>query len=260
MGYTRNKLIVFKDGTLIELINFYRTPTGNGRWDRKSEGLIDFAISTLPPVSANDSYERVIKALASAGSPLNAIYIAPQDGGRTRPDGVEVRWQVTAPASLSDLGDVRRTDIPFFCHDITPHHLRIPYDQNVITSHKCGAIGSARVEVLVPVSDYDEYVKLYTALLAVEPQPSYDENNNSTADSSESISCGVEFAMSSPVSAGVKRPRVWVHAPRNEEDQKWLETRGSGIKSFTVAVEGRQGHGTVFLGNEGVASTVGLEW
>jgi hypothetical protein len=246
---------VFKDGTLIELINFFRPPPGSGRWDHKSPGLIDFAISTLPPVSAKDSYERVVKALAAAGSPLDATYEAPRDGGRKRPDGVQVLWQVTTPTSLHERD--QRTDMPFFCHDITPRHLRIPFDQDAITSHKCGATGSARVEVIVPASKYDAYVKLYAALLAVEPQAA--KGGNSSGSSGDISAQGVEFAMSSPVSAGVQRPRVWVHSPQTKEDEKWLETRGTGIRSFTVAVEGREGHGTVFLGNEGAASTLGLE-
>lgn len=252
-GYSRNKLIVFKDGTLIELINFFKPPPGSGRWDHKSEGLIDFAISTLPPVSAKDSYERVVKDLAAAGSPLDATYEAPRDGGRKRPDGVEVRWQVTTPTSLHKPD--QRTDLPFFCHDITPRHLRIPFDQDAITSHKSGAIGSARVEVVVPAPEYHAYVKLYAALLAVEPQVATDISSGSSSSAQ-----GVEFPMSSPVSAGVKRPRVWVHSPRTEEDKEWLQTRGTGIRSFTVAVEGHEGHGNIFLGNKGAASTIGLEW
>ncbi|KAL1868631.1 hypothetical protein Plec18167_008222 [Paecilomyces lecythidis] len=254
-GSSRNKLVVFKDGTLLELFNFYNPPTEFAHWKDKPEGLIDFAMTTLPPVTAEDVYERVTQGLK--GSSLGVTYEPPKKGGRVRKDGKEVAWQTTRPISTqivvssSSSSSLFRTDLPFFCHDATPRQVRVPFDNEEITTHPCGAIGTAAVEVVVSQGQYDEYIKSYSVVLGSQPQK---------LGAATSAVDGVEFLVGSPVPVGIQRPRVWVHTPGSASDEEWVKERGASIRSFTVAVDGREGRGSVALGEDGVASTVRLEW
>ncbi|GAD98140.1 hypothetical protein ANI_1_2624014 [Paecilomyces variotii No. 5] len=253
-GSSRNKLIVFKDGTLLELFNFYNPPTEFTHWKDKPDGLIDFAMTTLPPVTAEDVHGRITQGFKD--SQLEVTYEAPKKGGRVRKDGQQVAWQTTRPISIesvstetsSSTSSLFRTDLPFFCHDVTPRQVRVPFDNEEITTHPCGAVGTAAVEVVVPEDQYDAYIKSYSVVLGAEPR-----KLGAATD-------GAEFLVGSPVPVGIQRPRVWVHAPRTAIDEEWVRERGASIRSFTVAVDGREGHGSVALGGDGVASTIRLEW
>lgn len=203
-------------------------------------------------MTAEDTFNRISEGLKSSN--LGVTYEAPKNGGRIRKDGQRVAWQTTRAISVeteSSSPPKYRTDLPFWCHDITPHEVRIPFDKDEITTHPSGAIGSAAVEVLVPPEQYDDYIKSYSIVLGAEPQ------NRASATSTVD---GVDFLVGSPVNVGVQRPRVWVHTPGTEVDERWLREHGAGIRSFTVAVKERDGHGSVPLGSDGTASTIHLEW
>jgi hypothetical protein len=44
-------------------------------------------------------------------------------GGRKRPDGVEMVWEITAPRKWNELEDGMSR--PFFCGDVTSRELRV---------------------------------------------------------------------------------------------------------------------------------------
>lgn len=168
-GATHNALIAFRDGSYLELLAF----TGRLSWmlpwmravgvaDRfarrrsglerrfllqggAGEGLIDFALlpSTLPTDLAR---------ARSSGLDVEG----PLPGGRVRPDGEEVAWQ---------LGIPRTPDLPFLCADVTPHDLRVPGGE--AREHANGVVGMAGV--VVAVRNLEASSARYRALLGVDP-------------------------------------------------------------------------------------------
>ncbi|EON69536.1 hypothetical protein W97_08796 [Coniosporium apollinis CBS 100218] len=157
---TENKLIVFKDGTYIELIAFIDDSPSNREghwWGDKDYGFIDWALTSSDPQDVEIVRSRLEKL--NQRDSLAVSYGAAQEGGRRRADGQEVKWNVTFPS-----GDIKRGEVPFWCHDLTPRELRVPVDETA-TSHPCGAVGVAKVCLAVPDSKRSAYEKFYSALL-----------------------------------------------------------------------------------------------
>ncbi|KAK6438104.1 hypothetical protein LTR95_005691, partial [Oleoguttula sp. CCFEE 5521] len=136
-GETQNTLILFADGTYLELIAFVDDKPECRKdhwWGKKDFGVIDYAF-TVPDVESFD-----VKKLNDS---LNAKetrvrYAEPTAGGRTREDGIEVKWKVVFPEG------VERGDVPFWCLDVTERKLRVPINE-MATKHACGAVGMAGV-------------------------------------------------------------------------------------------------------------------
>lgn len=129
-GATHNALIVFTDGSYIELIAFLNPdlPHRWAEWARRGrEGFIDFA---LLPRDVGES----IAAAKSRG----LEYDGPFDGGRQRPDGEVLAWQIGTP---------RTPDLPFLCGDLTPRALRVR--EGDVRLHPNGVRGVAAVTVAV---------------------------------------------------------------------------------------------------------------
>ena len=149
-GVSHNALIVFADGTYIELIAFKR-PNPEFRWwrvlDEAGDGLVDFAL--LPGDIAAD-----VAAAKARGLDLDG----PNDGGRLRPDGERLEWR-TARAATSDL--------PFLCGDVTPRRLRVP--EGDVRRHANGALGIAGIEVAV--QNPEASARRYAALLGATASP-----------------------------------------------------------------------------------------
>ncbi len=168
---SRNALIALADGSYIELIAFdARTADLGGReakeafadrlrvqgrtpvesrvlaWQAPMEGLVDFAL--LPGDIQRDAALARQRGLSIDG---------PYPGGRTRPDGREVRWQLGIPRSY---------DVPFLCGDVTDRALRVPAGE--AARHPNGAIGIDQVRVAAV--DLDAAVLRYRALLGREPE------------------------------------------------------------------------------------------
>ena len=141
---THNALVVFEDGSYFELIA-WKAPAPEERWwqwlQRHGEGIVDFAL--LPP----DAGE-VVRAAAQRGLVLEG----PIDGGRVRPDGERLRWQVARAPS---------PDLPFLCGDLTPRRLRVP--EGTARVHPNGAQGVA--SLAIAVRDLETTLAGYRALL-----------------------------------------------------------------------------------------------
>lgn len=127
---TANALIVFDDGSYLELIA-YSAPSPEERWwrvlDAAGEGLVDFAL--LPP----DIDAAVAAARGRGLAELTAV-----PGARHRPDGVRIAWSSARQ---------QRHDLPFLCADVTPRALRVP--EGEVRRHANGARGISRVQVAV---------------------------------------------------------------------------------------------------------------
>jgi hypothetical protein len=162
---SHNALIGLADGSYIELIAFRGRVSDLGQraskealadrlhlrgrspvecrvlaWQAPMEGIVDFAL-----LSAD--IERDIARAAQRGLAIEG----PLPGGRTRPDGQDVRWH---------LGMPRTYDVPFLCGDVTPRSLRVPEAE--ACRHANGVIGIDHISVVS--ADMDATVMRYRAL------------------------------------------------------------------------------------------------
>ncbi|MEK6226021.1 MAG: VOC family protein [Chloroflexota bacterium] len=132
-GTTHNALITFADGSYLELVAFRDLGRAlTHRWWKIAAdggGLADFAL--LSDDLAADS-----AALA------DLVKTPPKDGGRIRPDGVELKWRTA----------VLKPPLPFVIEDITARDLRVP--GGAAAEHANGATGIATVAIgAVDVAD-----------------------------------------------------------------------------------------------------------
>jgi catechol 2,3-dioxygenase-like lactoylglutathione lyase family enzyme len=129
-GVSHNALVVFADGAYFEIIA-YRQAAPDNRWWRvlttAGEGIVDFAV--LP-----ENTERDVQAARARGLEVKG----PMPGGRLRPDGVRLDWQIVRPVT---------TDLPFWCGDVTPRELRVP--EGAIRRHANGVTGISTARIVV---------------------------------------------------------------------------------------------------------------
>ena len=147
-GLTRNALVPFRDGTYLELVSFIdpEDPRDNV-WGWRSfaasgGGLIDFCASS-------EDLERTSRDLRGAGLSVEG----PDEGGRTLPDGREIRW---LSSRVRQGGRV----LPFLIQDLTDRGQRVP--SGGAAEHPNGATGIARLEVAA--SDVLSVAASYAAL------------------------------------------------------------------------------------------------
>nr|WKF61860.1 hypothetical protein HUO10_006392 [Paraburkholderia busanensis] len=143
-GATHNALIGLADGSYFELIAFLKDAPQHRWWDandRTGDGFVDFAL--LP---------HSVAATIEAAQERGVRYEGPIDGGRLRPDGARLAWQIGKPLS---------SDLPFLCGDLTPRDLRVaPGDVRI---HRNGVSGVSSLSVAV--RDVRASVARYRALL-----------------------------------------------------------------------------------------------
>ncbi|CAJ0857868.1 VOC family protein [Ralstonia flatus] len=149
-GVTHNALVGFADGSYLELIAFLQ-PAPERRWwllgERHGEGYVDFAL--LP---------HNVGAVVDAARARGLDYEGPLPGGRLRPDGAQLVWELGRPAT---------PDLPFLCGDVTPRHLRVR--EGEVREHANGVQGIA--SVTVAVRDIVTSLARYRALLGSAPAP-----------------------------------------------------------------------------------------
>lgn len=150
---TENKLVLFPDGTYLELIAFIDDDPERrkGHWWDKDFGVVDWALTT-----SDDSFPElpaIKERLAKTDTEIS--YKSPQEGGRRRPDGKELAWRVTFPVNCS------RGSIPFWCNDVSPREWRVPVSKDN-TKHPSGTLGTAGVELRTT-----SHARLTTATAAI---------------------------------------------------------------------------------------------
>ena len=245
---SRNKLIVFADGTYLELFCWLDRPREFNAWANKSPGLIDFALTSLPPSTAQSLHTDIMSRLREKqiGDESELKYTLPVAGGRSNQDAVQVKWESSRPVSTKS---VDRTDFPFFCHDVTPRNVRVPFDDNEKTYHSCGAVGISAIEVIVPKSKSRVITEVYGQILGARPKI------NDKRDKAARL----DFEIGLPVQ-GFGSSTISLCSEEDEMDQVWLRDRGAGIHGLVLSVEGHEGHGEKALGTEGIPSTISLKW
>lgn len=149
-GVTHNALVIFQDGSYLELIAFRRADPAN-RWSRVFErsgaGFLDHAL--LPGDIAADVAAAQKRGLDMAD---------PIPGGRLRPDGERLEWKTARSP---------KSDVPFFCGDVTPRALRV--QKGEVRNHPNGVTGIAAITLAV--SDLETSLKRYAALLDLDVPP-----------------------------------------------------------------------------------------
>lgn len=130
-GITQNALVCFGDGSYIELLAFLQTPPASHRWARFSGfwGPIDYVIA------AGD-----IDATARELRAKNLPYADVTDGGRKRPDGMELRWRSAFPTD-------RNLALPFIIQDVTRRSLRVPAGDAALHDNAASGIVQVRMDV-----------------------------------------------------------------------------------------------------------------
>ena len=145
---SHNALVVFEDGSYLELIAWTR-PNPAERWNNvlvaHGEGFMDFAL--IP-----EDVPRAIAEAKSRGLELDG----PIEGGRLRPDGRKVEWRTARQKTF---------DLPFLCGDVTPREWRVP--EGLARRHPNGCTGIGRIDVAV--ADATVSSKRYAALLGAPP-------------------------------------------------------------------------------------------
>ncbi|PVH87674.1 glyoxalase-like protein [Cadophora sp. DSE1049] len=258
---SRNKLIIFADGTYLELFNWYDTPPPLDNknlpmrfWGPKKDGLIDFALTST--VSAEDCIGAVNDRLAEEpdkDADLGVKFQEPVAGSRKRADGVEVKWKVTRPifkdgakTPSQDLFPDGRIDVPFFCHDVTQRTFRVASDDEAKTTHPCGATGIAGCVILVPHDLLAEYVTVYSKLLGSKPVVNSEDAG------------GKSFTFSLGVPHGDGGTKVVVREARTEKDLKRMKERGIGFSDPVISTLEEVADGKRPFGPEGIESTIWL--
>ncbi|KAK4981536.1 hypothetical protein LTR66_009908 [Elasticomyces elasticus] len=167
-GKTENKLIIFRDGTYIELIAFIDDLQEHREghwWGDKKPGFIDFALTSLGEHTySHDAINRRLAVLEGNG--LRGVkYTAPVKGGRKNENGQDIEWLVTFPEGA------KRGEVPFWYHDVTARTLRVPCDNAAYITHPCGAIGVSQVTILVPESKFASFAAAYSGITAQQALP-----------------------------------------------------------------------------------------
>jgi catechol 2,3-dioxygenase-like lactoylglutathione lyase family enzyme len=139
-----NALIVFEDGSYLELIAFPRPVPGFRWWEvltAAGPGFVDYAVLTT-------DIARDVREAQSRGLILGAI----EEGSRRTPAGERLEWR-TARAPTSD--------VPFLCGDVTPRSFRVP--EGSVRQHANGIEGIT--QLTIAVTDLAASTGRYQALL-----------------------------------------------------------------------------------------------
>jgi hypothetical protein len=141
-GLTHNALVGFQDGSYLELIAFHDVAAARGKhsWAPVAErggGWADFALLS------NDVAEE-----ASALGELVAR--PPEEGGRTRPDGVAIVWRVVR----------LEKPLPFLIEDVTARDVRVPHGAAALHVNGTTAVASIVLGATDPVRVAERYARL----------------------------------------------------------------------------------------------------
>ena len=141
-GLTHNALVGFEDGSYLELIAFHDLAAAHGKhsWAPVAErggGWADFALLS------NDLRQDVTALGDLVAKP-------PEEGGRTRPDGLGIAWRV---ARL-------QRPLPFLIEDLTARELRVPGGDAAKHANRTAGLAAIVLGAMDPARVADQYALL----------------------------------------------------------------------------------------------------
>ncbi|KAI0028187.1 glyoxalase-like domain-containing protein [Vararia minispora EC-137] len=226
-GITENALVVLSDLVYIELITFVHpvshyepgSPSYEQRtehqWANKPTGFVAYSFGG--DVSAHPTISEILnKRLEDAGSQFR--YDGPKQGGRIRPDGKEVKWELTTPSRWNKLVDGMGR--PFYCADITPRDLRVPKDEKY-HAHGNKARSIAFVRVLTSRSALPQNTKALRVIVGEAPSSTSDDE--------------VEWALGTPGPG--QAPLLVLSLPKDAAEEAFVESNGLGIYEVGFLVD-----------------------
>ncbi|QDS71409.1 hypothetical protein FKW77_003221 [Venturia effusa] len=166
---TTNSLVLLKSGVYLEFIAFVEDDVDRKEghwWGTKTTGsIIDFAL-TSGGVGDVEGVRRKLAALEDEkeGGKVVVGYRDSKRGGRKRPDGVDVEWDVTFATS-----SIERGTVPFWCHDVTEREVRVPIESaEGATRHPCRAVGVSKVVLVVASDSFEGLQRVYAKICGKE--------------------------------------------------------------------------------------------
>lgn len=156
-GRTENVLILLGDGVYIELIAFTSTTSPESRathrWGKKPYGVVDYAF-TLDSKDTTTDYKTLVeqwnREVVDQGLYAKGLVA----GGRTRPDGTVLKWEIAAPHG-DNTGKAN-----FWCLDVTPRELRVPLSKKG-TTHPSGVVGVGEGVIHLPEEEKEALGRLF---------------------------------------------------------------------------------------------------
>lgn len=146
-GETEMSLVVFPDGSYLELLAPQSEAADPGRWARHLHADGSPCAWALPAAD--------IDATARAAAANDVEVEGPVDGGRERADGTAVRWRF-AFLGPGDPGSV----LPFLIDDETPREYRVP---TAPVTETVGGLGRVLVCVDDPAPVADQFERAFGA-------------------------------------------------------------------------------------------------
>ncbi|KAF4604263.1 hypothetical protein EYR40_001444 [Pleurotus pulmonarius] len=241
-GLTSNALVIFEDGTYLELLNFVKPaasyPPGSPErekrdshpWAPKNPGWIDFAfLGTGKDKHSGGS--GVISEIINARS-NDVRYLDEVAGGRETPAGKILKWLITSPAKQHGRGV-----LPFFCGDVTPREWRVPVTQEN-TAHPNTAKGVAYIVLLVSNDDLTLLSRQVTTIIGA-PANHVDDELSWSLETIRSAGPGGQLRLRSPkteeehsfldsnidANVGIYEVGIWVDGGKSKEPVSLPHTR-----------------------------------
>jgi len=264
-GLTANVLIPLADNSYIEIIWFLPSAPADSirdHWwgsDADRKGWADWCLTTFgEDAGARENWEGVNSVgKGEKGEKKKNVYARPIRGGRKRPDGVSVEWDVTFPLVVDKKGDeegeaeevnVRngqalRGLLPFFCHDVTPRHVRVPA-YSTAQPHPCGALAVLSLTVLVrDMEMFNRFRAIYAKTLRTE----HGVGGGAQANEDEKEIKDVYEVSRVQEVGGLKAPRVILKLVVTSEEKERVKERGFAFGDVVFAAKARKGEeeGTV---------------
>lgn len=206
-GQTHNALIAFTDGSYIELIAFIQPeqPSMHYWWPRlaEGEGLEDFCLASNDLAADADRWRA--EGLMAQG---------PNDGGRVRPDGEQLRWHTVR--FDQPTGDAT---LPFVIEDVTPRDLRVASGE--ATNHALTSpnpVSTRLAGITIATNNLEDAIGRYVRLLGANPIGHHQHS--------------AQFV--------VGNHWLTLQAPRRDDDEValQLQSHGAGPISLTLAQAG----------------------
>ena len=239
---TENRLILFPDGSYLELIAFIDDDPKHkeGHWWGEGQlgSIIDIAFT-----SSEDGvkhYEKLHERVSGLDQDeLKIDFVEPRTGGRETEikteSGIErkrIEWVVTFPTN------VRRGVVPFFCHDTTPRRWRVPISEESVV-HASHASGVKDLTFSVNDDRLVNLSKVWSAALGVEAKEEQPSGNGPKAFT---LTCGKVGSLSGPA----EHVRIRLQGPQNEDERRELQQRPVIISNLVIGSRGAERELTLF--------------